>query len=78
MTEGCILTMYNPKGGWDNIEEGKLEPISHHKTKRSAVVKGLKEAKKRNFSYKAYNLNGETDKRFSSRMAEPCEEIAAE
>lgn len=58
-----IYTISNPNGGWDNKEEGKNETISHHRTKRSAIIKGRREAKKRNKEYVIYNLDGTFSKR---------------
>lgn len=63
MSNKYIYTIPNQAGGWDNIDNITGEKISHHRTKSNAIVKGRRQAKKRESDYIIYNLDGKIGQR---------------
>ncbi|KOA21516.1 hypothetical protein CLHOM_01870 [Clostridium homopropionicum DSM 5847] len=63
MSDKYIYTIPNQSGGWDNIDNITGEIISHHRTKSNAIVKGRRQAKKREADYIIYNLDGKIGQR---------------
>lgn len=63
MSSKYICTVPSPTGGWDNIDNLTGEIISHHRTKSNAIVKGRRQAKKRQSDYVIYNLDGKIGQR---------------
>ncbi len=58
MSIKTICTIPNPSGGWDNMDNCTGELLSHHRIKSTALVKGRRQAKKRQADYLIYNLDG--------------------